>query len=114
MNDRAEVALTSNYSVRQSLTHEFNTTVNIPIPSTSPYYIPGLATTAGTALTLQYNLALNSNSAHPVDNRPKDQSLNTTLDARFDISENWRLSGSYTQGSNDSCGLRQTSPSRRE
>jgi len=102
---RGELRLTSIHSKRKSRINEFDNNVTVTIASTSPYYIPGLSRTANAPLSLQYNIHLNNLGAHPnVWNLPVDRSRNTTLDYRFDLTDNWQLSGFYTDGSNNSCG----------
>ena len=101
LDGRAEAQLTSIYSRRESKTREFDTFVTIPIATNSPYYIPGIA--AG-PLRLDYSVFLNNDGTHPIFTKPVESSLNTTLEVRFNLTDNWQLTGYGSRGLNDSCG----------
>ena len=103
--DRASLTFTGIYSKRETeFENQFLDYTFVSVTPDSPYWIDGLTTDS--SYDMGYSLFYNNQGpgAIEVSNRPDEEALNTYLDFRFDVNDDWQVLANLTYGDNEGCG----------
>lgn len=98
-SDSIDVSYSGLFSKRDSFNYAWRP-LQITIPSTSPWYIPGLSPT-NAPLTVWYNAADNGRPRYRVAH---DYTYNNYLDLTADVGADWQVNAGVSYGTSDGCG----------